>query len=130
MEPDPKEFPERTLHTQMHGGNGFRDPDSPWLIGAVLTSRWRRGEGRELYEVKEDAMQRNDLAQDFPDVVKRLRAQHLRWYQSLKPQMVPSRIVLGSDSENPTDLTSQEWVMPSGGPPWARSHVVKRMIAT
>ena len=62
-------------------------------------------------------MQRNDLAQEFPDVVKRLRAQHLRWHQSLKPQMVPSRIVLGSDSENPTDLTSQDWVMPSGGPP-------------
>ena len=129
MEPDPKEFPERTLHTQMHGGNGFRDPDSPWLIGAVLTSRWRLVEGRELYDVKEDAMQRNDLAQEFPDVVKRLRAQHLRWHQSLKPQMVPSRIVLGSDSENPTELTSQEWVMPSGGPPWARSHVVKRMIS-
>ena len=122
-------WPDRTLHTQMHGGNGFREPDNPWLIGAVMTPRWRLVEGRELYDIRQDAMQRDDVAKKFPEVVAKLRREHLQWYEEIKPGMVPSRIVIGSDLENPTDLTSQEWVMPSGGPPWAKTHVMQRKIA-
>ena len=123
------DWPDRILHTQMHGGNGFLEPDNPWLIGAAMTPRWRLVEGRELYDIQKDPMQRTDVATNFPDVVANLRRAHLDWYQVIKPGMVPSRIVIGSDLENPTDLTSQEWVMPSGGPPWARTHVVRRKIA-
>jgi len=128
MAEQPKPWPERVLHTQMHGGNGFREPDDPWLIGAVLTPRWRLVEGKELFDIHRDPMQRNDLAKQFPDVVQQLRQQHLQWYQSVRQGMVPSRIALGSEVENPTDLTSQEWVMPKGGPPWSHSHVVNRKI--
>ncbi len=129
MTDDPGDWPERILHTQMHGGNGFWEPDDPWLIGAAMTSRWRLVEGRELYDIKQDPMQRTDVAAKFPDAFKRLRDAHLKWYQSVRSGMVPSRILIGSDLENPTDITSQEWVMPTGGPPWARSHVVRRKIA-
>ena len=118
MTDDPGDWPERILHTQMHGGNGFWEPDDPWLIGAAMTSRWRLVEGRELYDIKQDPMQRTDVAAKFPDAFKRLRDAHLKWYQSVRSGMVPSRILIGSDLENPTDITSQEWVMPTGGPPW------------
>ena len=121
---------ERTLHTQMHGGNGFRKPGDPWEIGAAMTQRWRLVEGRELYDIKADPAQRNDLSAMYPEVVKRLSDEHARWFQSLQPGMNPTRIVIGSDVEKRTDLTSQEWVMPKGGPPWAHAHVVRRMIAS
>ena len=69
------------------------------------------------------------MAKEHPKIVEQLTKQHVEWFASVKPGMNPTRIVVGSDVEDPTDLTSQEWVMPKGGPPWARAHVVRRMIA-
>lgn len=122
-------WPNRTLHTQMHGGNGYKKPGDPWEIGVALTERWRLVEGRELYDIVADPAQRNDVAADYPQVVERLAKEHLEWFAAVQSGMEPTRIVIGSDIENPTHLTSQEWVMPRGGPPWAHAHVVNRMIA-
>jgi arylsulfatase A-like enzyme len=119
----------RTLHTQMHGGNGYVKPGDPWEVGAVMTERWRLVEGNELYDITADPMQRRDVAAEHPDIVARMRKEHLAWFDSLRPGMTPTRIVVGSDFENPTDLTSQEWVMPRGGPPWSHGHVVNRTIS-
>ena len=119
---------ERILHSQMHGGNGFIKPGDPWEIGVAMTERWRLVEGRELYDIKADPSQRIDLAKQFPEVVSRLNKAHLEWHRSLLPTMLPTRILLGSDLENPSDLTSQEWAVPVGGPPWAHNHVTRRII--
>ncbi len=119
----------RVLHTQMHGGNGFVKPNDPWLIGAAMTERWRLVEGKELYDIVADPLQREDVAQEFPDVVRELDRKHREWIESIGAGMAPTRILVGSDLENPTDLTSQDWVMPKGGPPWSHGHVVNRMIA-
>ncbi|MBC8352900.1 MAG: sulfatase-like hydrolase/transferase [Planctomycetes bacterium] len=119
----------RTLHTQMHGGNGYAKPDDPWEIGTAMTERWRLVEGEELYDIIADPSQRNDVSADHLDVVKQLAKEHSEWFASVRSGMVPTRIVIGSDIENPTQLTSQEWVMPRGGPPWSHGHVVNRMIA-
>ncbi|WP_167546763.1 sulfatase-like hydrolase/transferase [Stieleria maiorica] len=127
---DEASWPPRTLHTQMHGGNGYHKPGDLWEIGAVLTERWRLVEGRELYDIVADPAQRNDVAEAHPDVVGELTKAHEEWFDSVKPGMIPTRILVGSDMENPTHLTSQEWVMPEGSPPWAHGHVLKRMIAS
>ncbi len=119
----------RTLHTQMHGGNGYKKPGDPWEIGTAMTKRWRLVEGRELYDILADPSQRNDVSAAHPKIVAQLTKSHIEWFDSVKKGMNPTRIVVGSDVENPTVLTSQEWVMPQGGPPWARAHVVNRMIA-
>ena len=119
----------RTLHTQMHGGNGYRKPGDVWEIGTAMTERWRLVEGSELYDINADPSQRHNVAAKHPEIVNRLTREHAEWYASVKPGMIPTRIVVGSDIENPTDLTSQQWVMRDGSPPWARGHVVKRMIA-
>lgn len=119
----------RILHSQMHGGNGFVKPTDPWLIGAALTDRWRLVEGRELYDIKADPAQRTDLAAQHPDIVQRLDKAHRDWVESVRPGMQPTRILIGSDLEKRTDLTSQEWVMPKGSPPWSHSSVVKRQMS-
>ena len=75
----------RTLHTQIHGGNGFRKPDDLWEIGAAMTERWRLVEGRELYDIKADPSQRNDVAAANPAVVQRLTRAHVEWFDSVKP---------------------------------------------
>ena len=129
MKNDQAKWPSRTLHTQMHGGNGFRKPGDLWEISTAMTKRWRLVEGRELYDILADPAQRNDVAEEHPDVVQQLTEAHTEWFASVKPGMVPTRILVGADVEEITELTSQEWVMPKGGPPWAHGHVLKRMIA-
>ena len=119
----------RVLHSQMHGGNGFTKPGDPWEIGVAMTERWRLVEGDELYDIIDDPQQRNNVAEKFPDVVKDLDAQHRSWHKSLLPNMVPTLSQLGGDLENPSSLTSQEWAVKPGNPPWARQHVVKRSLA-
>ena len=119
----------RVLHTQMHGGNGYVKPGDPWLIGAAMTERWRLVEGRELYDIRSDPAQKHDVANQFPDVVRRLTADHLKWFASVRPGMSPTPVLLGSDLENPTDLTSQDWAVSPGNPPWSHGHVVRRSIA-
>lgn len=125
----PTDWPERTLHTQMHGGNGYTKPGDPWEIGTAMTERWRLVEGDELYDIISDPEQRTNVAAQHPDVLADLTEKHLEWFESVKPGMVPTRITIGSDVERVTELTSQDWVVPKSNPPWAHTHVVKRTIA-
>ena len=122
------DWPARTIHSQMHGGNGNVKPNDPWEIGVAMTERWRLVEGDELFDIVADPAQRNNVFDQFPDVVADLNRQHLQWHQSMLPTMVPTRIAIGTDVENPTPLTSQEWVMGRGNPAWAHNHVVKRAM--
>jgi arylsulfatase A-like enzyme len=122
-------WPERTLHTQMHGGNGYVKPGDRWEIGAAITERWRLVEGKELYDIVVDPAQRNDVFDQHPDVVERLTRQHLDWFKSVSAGMEPTRIAIGSEVENPTHLTSQDWVTPRSNPPWSHSHVVRRSLS-
>jgi arylsulfatase A-like enzyme len=128
---DPQlDWPQRTLVSQIHGGAGFTKPDDPLLGSAVMTERWRLVHGVELFDIVGDPGQRRNIAEAHPDVVRRLLDFHRSWYAQVKPSMKPTRIVLGSDAENPMDLTSQEWYMgKSGNPPWSHGHAVRRMIS-
>ena len=118
----------RTLFSQIHGDAYFRSPEDPWAGSAVMTERWRLVKGRELYDIRQDPAQRNDIAADNPTVVRRLRRAHESWYADVSKGMRPTRIVVGDDAENPTDLTSQDWFRRSGGTVWSRGHVLKRQI--
>lgn len=124
------DWPERTLVTQIHGGASYTHPDDPLVGSAVMTERWRLVHGVELFDIIEDPGQRRDLAKEHPEVMQRLLDFHRSWYAGVKQTMKPTRIVLGSDAENPMDLTSQEWYLgKSGNPPWSHGHAVRRMIA-
>ena len=121
-------WPERTLFSQIHGGAGYVAPDDKWLGSAVMTERWRLVDGEKLYDIQQDPGQRTDLASEQPAVVRQLREEHDRWYARISPNMKPTRIVVGNDAENPSDITSEDWVMPSGGTVWAHGHVVNRNL--
>ena len=121
-------WPGRTLFTQIHGGPGYRAPEDKWVGSAVMTQRWRLVEGEGLFDIREDPSQSRNLAKQHPEVFQRLRQAHDRWYAGVSEGMKPTRIVVGHDRENPANLTSEDWVMPSGGTVWSRSHVLKRQL--
>ena len=77
----------------------------------VLRGPWRWLENRELYNVETDPLQTNNVAAEHPTVVRALRAHLDRWWNELGPDIaVPERVIIGSDIENPSQLTACEWL--------------------
>ena len=98
-----------------------------WRRSAVMTSRWRLVNGAELYDIKRDPGQENDVAAAQPDVVARLKAFYESWWAELEPtfRQEPA-IYLGHDGENPARLTSHDWIA-TGSTPWNQSLVRKAL---
>jgi arylsulfatase A-like enzyme len=99
-------WPERTLfvHSQRI------DHPERWRQCAVMTSRWRLVNGKELYDLPADPGQRHDVATAHPGVVKELRAAYEKWYAGISSRFGEyCEVVLGSDRENPSRLTCHDW---------------------
>ena len=77
-----------------------------------MTKRWRLMDGEDLYDIIADPGQGTNIAAAHPEVVRRLRADYEQWWTSLEPAMKQTvRYGLGG-AENPTTLTSHDWLMP------------------
>ena len=80
-----------------------------WRKSAVMTSRWRLVNGRELYDADADLEQRHDLAADHPDVVASLREDYEQWWALCSEQFSrETPIVVGGDSEE-VRLCCHDW---------------------
>ena len=93
---------------------GGLDPAHPqkW-DAAVLCNRWRLVKGKELYDVREDPGQKNDVAGEHPGIVRRLRRHYADWWATVEPTLNDfETLTLGSDCENPTRLSSLDWLAP------------------
>lgn len=106
---------------QYHGGAGATSlPSKPFEYTVVLSERWRLVEsnGLGLYDIQTDPAQKNNIADEHPDVVAELRAHYEPFWKQVSLRLTPVRIDVGNPAENPTVLCSQDWLMPAGNPPW------------
>lgn len=106
------------LIVQFQGGAHFRQAPQPWNDTCILQKDWRLINGKELYHMRRDPAQRNDIAADHPMIVEQLRKLYQPFWDAVSPRMTPVRIDLGNPAENPTMLCSQDWYLPNGNPPW------------
>ena len=128
---DTKAIPHRDhLIVQFQGGAYFRHAPQPWSDTCVIREQWRLINGKQLFDIHADPAERNDVAADHPEVVEQLRKLYLPFWESVSPRMTPVRIDLGTTSENPPVLCSQDWYMPSGNPPWNFQSIKKRPRTT
>lgn len=84
------------------------EPPEKWN-NAVLSTDWRLIRGRELYNIKQDPEQRNDVADRYPHILIQMREQFESWWEEIAPlleQYCP--ISLGSEHENPTRLDAMD----------------------
>ncbi|MDG2220612.1 MAG: arylsulfatase [Rubripirellula sp.] len=117
------DWPDRILVTD---SQRVKDPIK-WRKSAVMTSRWRLNNGKELYDIKADPGQKANLADQHPKVVKRLTKFYDQWWTELEPTFAnATAIALGHPAENPTRLTSHDWIT-TGSTPWNQSHIRKAM---
>ncbi len=114
-----------------------------WRQSAVMTKRWRLINGSELYDMHRDSGQENDVSEKFPNVVRDLRMEYEKWWDSVSQRFDEyNPIVIGSEAENPVRLTCHDWhgvSKPGAGllhkqgrevnPPWHQSHVRTGMEA-
>jgi len=94
-----------------------------WRKSAVMTNQWRLINGKELYAIKKDPGQKNDIAADHPEVVERLTKFYDAWWAELEPTFAnATAIYLGHPQDNPARLTSHDWIT-TGSTPWNQSHI-------
>lgn len=121
---DEQELADRQIFVQYRQNT---NPPQKWN-NAVMTKDWRLIKGKELYDIKNDPGQKDDLASQYPEVVKELRASHEKWWQEISPKLEERcPISLGNENENPTCLNSMD-VM--GDVAWNQGHIVKAQKST
>lgn len=101
-----------------------------WRKSSVMTDQWRLVNQNELYDVKADPGQENDVAGDHPDVVSELRAAYEGWWTSLSP-VFDEYVRIGVDvsEEHPVELMSHDWHSNNEAVPWHQRHVTQGLMS-
>ena len=119
LENSAKDWPDRILVTD---SQRVKDPIK-WRKSSVMTNQWRLVNGKELYDIKADPKQKKNISKDHAEVVKRLTDFYDAWWAEIEPTFGdPARIVLGNPAENPSRLTSHDWIT-TGSTPWNQGHI-------
>ncbi|MCP4785321.1 MAG: sulfatase-like hydrolase/transferase [Fuerstiella sp.] len=106
--------PELSTRMQVVQYGGLVNTNPQKWEAAVLWNQWRLVHGKELYNVKTDPGQRTDLAAAQPDIVKKMRTHYEQWWTQVKPTLTQfNALSIGSEQENPTCLTSLDWLAPT-----------------
>lgn len=95
-----------------------------WRKSAVMSDKLRLVNGTELYDISKDPGQENDLAVLFPDKVKRMRGYYNQWWSSVSTEFNQFPIIiLGSDQQNPIDLTCHDTHVHDSKIPWNQNFI-------
>lgn len=102
-----------------------------WRNSSTMTSDWRLINGEELYAIKKDSDQSDDIAAAHPEIVQKLRAVYEDWWSDISPSFdTTARIRLGNHAANPSHLTGHDWINENYGIPWHQSLVREGYPAT
>ena len=96
--------PER-MFFQKYALETLRDP-APFPGGMVRGGHWKMVNGTELYHLKEDQGESENLAQQHPEVLAALNEAYLEWYDDIANdhELESITITLGYPQENPVHL--------------------------
>ena len=119
-------WPDRTLfvHSQR-----LENPVK-WRKSAVMTKAYRLVNGKELYDLRTDPGQSQNVAAKHREVVKTLTAAYEGWWKSLTPVFDDHvRIGLGNQAESPARLTCHDWHTDGGPVPWNQGAIKRGPFA-
>ena len=122
---DGKEWPDRAFVVE---SQRVVDPIK-WRKSAVMTDRWRLVNGKELFDLKADPKQANDIAAQHPEVFERLRGEYEKfWSDVSREHDLTSYMVIGSDHSPIVSLSSHDWLIDKL-PPWNQNHIKNGDVA-
>ncbi len=77
---------------------------------AVLWGKWRLVHDKELYDLRTDPGQKNDVAAQHADVLQKMQAHYAKWWADVEPRLDDfTPITIGADQENPVTLSAADW---------------------
>jgi arylsulfatase A-like enzyme len=121
---EPGNWPGRTLFFQWHRGDepekyrafAARGPKYKLVQAAGVPQGAKWEPKYELFDLSADPFEEKDLAADKPDEVAQLKREYEGWFADVtKKGFAPTRIVIGSEKENPVRLSRQDWRGPKAG---------------
>lgn len=93
------------------------DPnDSKEKNCAVRSARWRFVNNEELYDIANDPYEKTDVADQHPDVIKRLRKAYDKWWRETLPLMVNEDAPYAE--EHPQAVRYEKQLKKRGIPDW------------
>ncbi|MHC4266610.1 MAG: arylsulfatase, partial [Planctomycetota bacterium] len=105
LKKEKQNWPERTIVTDSQR----LDHPLKWRRCAVMTDRWRLINGEELYDIKADPGQDEDIADKHSQVVEKLRRDYDKWWDDTSKRFGEyCHIIIGSENENPSCLTTHD----------------------
>ncbi|MFB6296330.1 MAG: arylsulfatase [Halobacteriales archaeon] len=85
-------------------------PDPEKWEAAVMRGPWRLVEGEELYDLRTDPGQEDDVSDEHPGVVAALREDYEDWWaEAIEAFETTKYAHLGSEAANPVTLYSGDW---------------------
>lgn len=89
-----------------YGGN--KQPEK--YFSCVVWNRWRLVGENELYDLRKDPGQIQNVADKHPKELKKMRAFYENWWTKVKPGLdTLNHLVIDTDKENPIVLSSNDW---------------------
>lgn len=112
------EVPERTLFVERQ--RTFK-PEK-WSGAVGMTSRWRLVDNKELYDIKADPGQKNNVIDDHPDVTSNIRRDFETYWTKVTPgDRYRAVFIVGDDRDSESFLSSSDWYL--SNPPWNHAMV-------
>jgi hypothetical protein len=99
-----------------------------WSNACIMTSQWRMvviKDKKELYDIRQDPGERNDISRTHPDVIRRLSDAYEKYWKEVSADSAGyNRIIIGSGS-HPQEiaLNSMDCHMVEGIPAWNQTMV-------
>lgn len=91
-----------------------------------MSGKWRLVRGTELYDIRKDPGQRNNIADQYPDRVAFLRDWYENWWSELEPTFArTSSVYVGSKEAPELHITALQWI--DEAPPWNQG-IIRRGI--
>ncbi|MEZ7939366.1 MAG: arylsulfatase [Schleiferiaceae bacterium] len=102
-------------YSRMINDYNYPAPNGQSLVkkegACVLWKDWRLLESRELYNLENDPQQKNNIYDQNPEVVSKMQLYLDSWWNEVKDIVnEPNRIIIGHEKDNPTMLTSCDWL--------------------
>ena len=77
-----------------------------------MTNQWRLVDNKELYDIQKDPGQKNNVINQYPEVVKSIQQEHKKYWAKVSPgHRDKPRFIVGHKNDQETYLTSSDWFL-------------------
>ncbi|MBC8325071.1 MAG: arylsulfatase [Verrucomicrobia subdivision 3 bacterium] len=88
-----------------------------WKDSSVMSGKWRLVKGTELYDIRQDPGQQNNIAKAHPQQFARLHTWYENWWAELEPTFSrTSKVYVGTPQTPELQITALQWI--DAYPPW------------